>query len=431
MGKLIIYLLIFATGVSLFFAPWIAGIGYVLNSLLQPQYIWPWIFSGIPIFRITAALAILGLVFALVQKKASFSVYREHQNLMILCLWFWMHLSHLFSPFEGSPASVSPDVVLSTINSILIMYFVLVSLCRSESAIIYLCYIFVAIGVYYAYWANMAYINQEWYRFTNNRLNGPYRSPYQDGNVLSTLLVMCIPFIIFLYFRVKNFLLRTAIILTVPAVWHALVLFGSRGAFLASAITLLVSGYMISSRKIKVIIGVSFCCFMVYQGALLLDRAASTVAEDNVQTEGAINPRLISWEAGLKLIPEYPLFGVGVQMFEAAATSHFPGMTPHVAHNTFLNFSANTGLLTGLIFLALNYIAFRRLIRAKKIITSLADLSSFAVVASSISIIGFFVCSLFLDLIIFEPFYIAMIINILAYKRLENRERQAMMEKDE
>ena len=122
--------------------------------------------------------------------------------------------------------------------------------------------------------------------------------------------------------------------------------------------------------------------------------------------------------------PENPIFGAGVQMFEAAVNEHLPGMTPHVAHNTFLNFSVNTGLVTGVIFLLLIYgslVRFRALLKSK---LSLNKISLYALACSSIAIFGFFVCSMFLDLVIFEPFYIALAINLCAWHvskdRIEN-----------
>jgi O-antigen ligase len=420
MGRYILYIIIFCTAFSIMAAPWISGLAYVVNSLLQPQYIWFWIFQDIPIFRITAGLAILGLIFALAQKKASLEIYKNKQNFMILVIWIWMHLSNQFSPFSGSPASVSPDVVLSTINSILIMYFVLLPLSQSEKALKYLCYTFIMVGVYYIYWANAAYLNQEWYRFINGRLTGPNQSPYQDGNVLSTLIVMCLPFIILLYFRVERLIFKAAIVLAVPLGWHAMVLFSSRAALLASVVTLLLLAYVIRSKKASIIIVLSFVIFMGYQGALLLDRATETAESASLQANEPINPRLMSWEAGLRLIPEYPLFGAGVQMFEAATRVHFPEMTPHVAHNTFLNFSANTGLLTGILFLSLIYIGFKRLVSARRYSESLDNIYYYALASSSTSLIGFFVCSIFLDLIIYEPFYIVLIINLVAFSKLKN-----------
>jgi hypothetical protein len=418
MGRALLFLLIFASAASLLVAPWITGLAYVANSLLQPQYIWYWIFQDIPIFRITAGLAIIGLMFTLAQKKASLEIYKNKQNLMILVIWIWMHLSHFLSPYKGSPASVSPEVVLGAFNSILIMYFVLLPLFDGEKALKYLCYTFILVGVYYIYWANSAYLNQEWHRFINDRLTGPNHSPYGDGNVLSTLIVMCLPFIILLYFRVNTFIFKATILLIVPLAWHAMVLFGSRASLLASVLSLLPLAYVIRSKSANLLIGLSFLLFMGYQGALLVDRATSTVSENQEAAEKPINPRLVSWEAGLKLIPEYPLFGAGVQMFEAATRDHFPGMTPHVAHNTFINFAANTGLLTGLLFLGLIYIACKRLRYARKFNGSLNDVSYYALTSSSISLIGFFICSIFLDLIIYEPFYIMLIINLVSFNKM-------------
>lgn len=419
MAQLLLYVLIIFTSASLLFAPWITGLAYVANSLMQPQYIWFWIFPGVPIFRITAGLAIIGLFFGLAQKQFNLGIYKNKQNLILLVIWVWMHLSHLLSPYNGSPASVSPDVVLGTINSILIMYFVLLPLCNSDKALKYLCYTSIMVGVYYVYWANSAYLNQEWHRFINNRLAGPVNSPYRDANVLSTLIVMCLPFITLLYFRLNKMIYKAAILLVLPLALHAMILFSSRAALLASVLLLLPLAYVIRSKAAILMMVMLFFIFIGYQGAMLTDRAASTVSENQVDEEKAINPRLISWEAGLKLIPEYPLFGAGVQMFEAATRNHFPGMTPHVAHNTFINFSANTGLLTGILFLSLIYIAWKRLKMARNLNIPLSDPLYYALASSSISLLGFFICSMFLDLIIYEPFYVVLIINLIAFNRLE------------
>lgn len=204
MGRLLLFTLLLVTAFSLLIAPWVSGIAYVINSLWQPQYIWPWIFQDLPIFRITAGLAIIALFLALAQNLADVKIYQDKQNLMILVIWVWMHLSHFLSPFQGEVVSVPPGTLLSTFDSIMIMYFVLLPLLYNEKSLRYLCYAFILSGSYYIYWANSAYLNEEWYRFVNNRLTGPPLSPYQDANVLSTLIVMSLPFIILLFFRAEK-----------------------------------------------------------------------------------------------------------------------------------------------------------------------------------------------------------------------------------
>jgi len=421
MGRLLLYVMIFFTGASLLYAPWITGLAYVANSLLQPQYIWNWVFQDIPIFRITAGLAILGFLFALAQKKANLEIYKNKQNVAILVIWVWVNLSNYFSPYKGMAASVSPDIVLSTFNSIIIMYFVMLPLFVGERALRFLCYLFIAVGVYYVYWANSAYLNQEWHKFVNNRLVGPSQSPYRDANVLSTLIVMCLPFVILLFFRVKSPIQKAAIIFVTPLAWHAMVLFSSRAALLASVLSLLPIAYVLRSRKANILIATSFILFLIYQGSMLLDRATDTIESANVDAEQPLNPRLVSWGAGLRLIPEYPVFGAGVQMFEAAVANHFPGTTPHVAHNTFLNFSVNTGLPTGILFLTLIYISCSRVKVSRNHDYALTENDYYALTASSISLFGFFICSIFLDLIIYEPFYIALMINLISYNQVMKR----------
>lgn len=423
MSRLILFVLILIAGFSIFFAPWIAGLAYVINSLLQPQYLWPWVFQGIPIFRVTAALAIIGFLFVVAKDSKTTKIYKNKQNFFLAFIWGWMHLSNFLSPFKGAPVSVPPETVLGTLNSIMVMYFVLLPLLNNQKALKYICLTFILVGAYYVYWANSIYLNQEWHRFVNNRLTGPSLSPYRDANALSTLIVMTLPFVIFLYFKVEKKISKIAIIIFIPLAWHSIVLFSSRAALLASVFSLVLVAYVIKSKKINIVLSVSFIIFLTYQGSLLISRTADTVEEARVNAEQPINPRLISWEAGLRLIPEYPFFGAGVQMFEAATRQHFPGMTPHVAHNTFINFSANTGLISGLMFLGLIYISWCRLRFAINLNRSLHELSYYATISSSVSLLVFFVSSLFLDLIIFEPFYIVLIINLISWNLLQNEQK--------
>jgi len=421
MARLLLLILIFFCIASLFFNPWVAGVAYVFNSLLQPQYLWPWAFEGVPIYKITAGLAILGTTFILAKEKGKSAVFREPQNFCLVAIWLLMHLSHFFSPFEGAIVSVSPEIVLSTMNSIVVMYFVLLPLCSNEKAIKYLCYTFIFVGLYYIYWSNIAYINEEWHKFSNNRLKGPLRSPYSDGNVLSVLIVMALPFISFMYLRFRNKWMKLSVIVIIPLAWHSIILFSSRGALLASVVTMALIAYLMNSKKLNLVLVASFFIFLLHQGATILERTTETIERAKFQEEEPINPRLVSWEVGFRLIPKYPVLGVGVQQFETASNSHFPGMSSHVAHNTFLNFSVNSGLFSGIFFLTIIFISLKRLIYCKKIRLDFDDASNYVLASSSIGIVGFFICSIFLDLIIFEPFYILMVLNLLSWRSVSQK----------
>jgi|TARA_R100000789_G_scaffold70099_1_gene65650 O-antigen ligase len=415
-ARILLFFLLILSGLCLFATPWFSALAYVANSLLQPQYIWHWVFDGIPVFKITAALAILSFLITFAKRKSEFSIYKCPQNFLLMGIWVWMHLSDIFSPFTNAAASVSPAIVLDTIDAILIMYFVLLPVLNAEKPLKYFCSIFVLVGVYYVYWANSAYFTESWHLFSNNRLKGPASSPYADGNVLSVLILMTLPFLILEFGRRGGWAIRLVLALFVVFSWHSLILFGSRAALLSSIVMLLLIALVVRSKKMNIILGISFAVFVSYQGALMLQRATDTVEQAQVGNDEPINPRLISWSVGLKLIPEYPLFGAGVQKFEAASRVHFPGKTQHVAHNTFLNFSVNSGLIAGVCYLLLIYTILKRFLAIRSHGYDQTSFLSYALLSSTISLLVFFVSSVFLDLIIFEPFYMMLIINLIAWE---------------
>ena len=417
MGKMLILFSLGLVVISIFFTTWVAGAAYVVNSLVQPQYIWPWVFEGFPIFKSTAGFAIVGLVFAVGRKDVSYIYFKNRQNLIICTLFGWMWLSHIFSPYKGSSVSVSPDIVLDTFLSIIVMYFVLLGIFQKKKALEMLAAMFIFSCVFYTIWANYQYFSGQWHMFVNERLVGPFGSPYGDANVLSTLLVMGLPFVILYYFRTKLVINKLIIILFLPFVWHAIILFSSRGALLASALIFPLLALAIRSKIANYLLGLAFLIFLFFQGAVLLDRTTSTIEMASQSAGEPLNPRLVSWSAAIQLIAEFPLLGVGVQMFEAGVDDKLSGITPHVAHNTLLNFAANCGIPAGALFFVLIFMSVKRFMIRIRNEFSLEKIEDYVLLASSISVVGFFFCSIFLDLIIFEPFYIMIMINLICWIR--------------
>ncbi|QSP93523.1 O-antigen ligase family protein [Marinobacter salinisoli] len=414
----LVYILIAVAALSLPLAPWVSAFIYFLNSIVQPQYVYPWTFPEIPVFKITAALSIIGLGISIISGKANFSLYKSKQSLAILGILILMHISHQLTPFPDEWASVPPTVVLDTINVIVIMYFVALPMFNSNKSILFLCFGFMFSGVFYILWANSAYFGQDWYLFRNGRLEGPVDGPYRDGNILSVLLVMSMPFFIFFALYKDNKWVTIGVVVIIIFLWHALVLFSSRGAFLATAVCLLSISYLIKSKIFSAMIFVSFLIFVVVQGATLIERTSETVDSAAVEHE-PIDPRILSWKVGLKIISLHPFIGVGVQKFEAASNAYFSGETSHVAHNTFLNFSVNSGLLSGFLFLLLVYWVIKRVWSVGRKEIHFRDPAYYALLSSSIAILGCFVCSIFLDLIIFEPLYLAFLINLVSWDRIK------------
>jgi hypothetical protein len=399
----------------MFKAPWVAAITYLAFGVMQPQYIWFWHFDGLPVSpsKLIAIFTILAWMIAAANKKIDFSVYKHKQSIVLLVMWIMFHLSHQFSPFEFYRAGTTADTVLSTLNTIMIMYFVTLPLITSEIALKYLCILMGILVTYYVYWSNDQYFSWNLSQFNKGRLMGPIKSIYKDENVFATVFMIGMPFLLFSFFYIKKWWLKYAIIMVVPLLWHSLFLTGSRGAMLATLVATFVASRLIRSKIFDKILIAGLIVAILTQGGSMLNRSTNTIEQSqNASSTKPLNPRLVSWQHGLEIIKEYPLLGVGPQRFQHASRLYFPQDTPYVAHNAFLNFSANTGLLTGLLYLYLFWLAYKNYKYCVKNNIAQYSMLDYINKVSITSLTGFFVCALFLDLIVFEGFYFLLSLNL-------------------
>lgn len=422
------FLTILGLLVSLFFlssAPWVSAVAYTLVSILQPQYVWFWSFESIPIFKITAGLAILAWCIEFNRGNINWQVYKTWQFKGLLLIWTWMHLSDFFSPFNNHYAGIGADIVISTMNTIVIMNFIVLGLINNEKSLNWFAFVLILVGVYYTYWANDHYLSNNWAQFTSGRLNGPDKSPYGDGNALSIVLIVCMPFVLFGIQHFKQKWLQVLLILSIPLMWHALILLASRGALLSAGLLTLFAAKLMKSKIMNKALILGFLIILVDQGGTLISRTKSTVSAAQENTEEPLNPRLVSWEIGAKLIAKYPIFGVGPEKFLVASSTHFPGESPHVAHSTFFNFSANMGLIAGLTFISFFLSSFKQY----KTISRTTEFSStyhYINRSCAAALLGFFIGAIFLDLIIFEPFYFMLALMSANYVLATNSKSERM-----
>lgn len=419
MFKILLLLSMAAAFFSVFSRPFLAPIGYQLISYMQAQAIWFWVFDGIPAFKVFAGLSIISWCVAAARKQIDFNVYKYKQNLLLLLFLLILYVSDWLSPYP-SYVGLRADLIQSIVFTILLMYFVSIGLCNNKAALKLQVAIIIITTLYFTYWANSAYLNSEWNKFFQGRLRGLTGSQYKDGNLMSILYVMGMPFLLFLYKYIPHKYYRYAPLIPLPLLWHAVFLHSSRGAFLSLACCTLLSAYWMKAKIINVGIVFGLVGFLFTQGGTLIDRSEETVSAssggDVYGSEAPINPRLVSWEVGFEIAKEYPILGAGTQRFLTASNDLFPGKSPHVAHNTLVSYAANLGFPAAIIHLSLLYIAFnyRRKIYALR--SSETDvLHLYIADASTVALAGYAICSIFLDLPMFEPFYFLLSVMLVNY----------------
>lgn len=418
MAKLFVLLSIVVAMISLATRPYIAPLAYQTISLSQAHKIWFWAFEGLPVFTIFAGLSIFGWFIGVLQKKVDFSVYKDKQNLLILGIFLLVIMSDIFSPFPEYFSGVRSTVVIEALTSIVIMYFISIGLFCNDRSLKAIVIILIVTLLYFIYWANSAYIEQDWSRFFQGRLKGLSNSQYKDGNLMSVVFVMGMPFILLSFVYLKNKALKYSLLLTLPLLWHAIFLFGSRGAMLSLTACTLLSMYFMKSKTINWGVAIGLALAFISQGGTLLERSETTISIANdPYLEEPLNPRLVSWNIGIDIMLEYPILGAGAQRFQTASAYLRPGESPHVAHNTLISIGANNGMIAAILYLLLLVGVYRSFISLN--IEGVAEYPwhDYVNKASLIAVIGFFICSVFLDMLIFEPFYYMLII-VLVNKQL-------------
>jgi O-antigen ligase len=382
-------------------------------SILQPQYVWFWAFTGISIFKISAGIAIIAWFIQMIRGKVNWQIYNNGIFYGMFILLIVFQLSDLLSPFSTYVSRVSSTLVLDIYSTIFVMFFITLGLMNSENAVKSVIAVVVAVTIYYTYWANNAYFSGLWQLFESGRLAGPSGSPYRDGNAFSILFVIGLPFILFGIYQVDKKWQKLLLIIAIPLIWHALVLCASRGAMLSAGVSTIVAALKIRSKAFNIVLVLGFVVFVIDQGGAVISRTVETVQRAESSQDAPINPRIVSWTVGLELIKKHPVLGVGPQRFLQASGFYFPGKSRHVAHNTFLNFAANTGLIAGFTYLSFFWIA-RKMYKSNKqaLEKNPNKFHTYVNKAGICSLIGFFVGAIFLDLIIFEPFYLLLLILV-------------------
>ena len=339
----------------------------------------------------------------------------------ILILWGAYALSYHFGPYvdaAGPFRFTDPGWAMSTINKIMILYF-LACLCIDDTKKLKaLVYMTIASGIYLVFWANEAYLSGNAY----GRLAGPTnlagRGLYSDQNNFAMLFVVVLPFMWYIGFLVKQRYLRYALWLVIPFGWHAIFLTGSRGGLVGVAATMAVMVWRSKNKMLSALLIPAFVIAYVWQAGDVMRDRASTISE--FQTEASAAGRLQAWGAAGSMIASHPVTGVGLASFGPAFPEHSENK-PREAHNTFFQISAESGLIAGIMYLLTIITCWFAVYRNGNRLGNRLDSEEGKALywineALLVSFSGLIVCSMFLSLQLFEIFYcLCVMMNAVLY----------------
>lgn len=125
--------------------------------------------------------------------------------------------------------------------------------------------------------------------------------------------------------------------------------------------------------------------------------------------------RLIAWKAGLRMIEAHPITGIGLGQFKPKMDLYAdPGTTlDTIAHNTYMEIAAETGLPNFLIFVTLLFFAYRSLSRVRRRASdSGPPLVHLAATGIQAGLVGFIVGAFFLSAEHMKLFWLMMFLSM-------------------
>jgi len=234
-----------------------------------------------------------------------------------------------------------------------------------------------------------------------------------DRNVFGYMLALGVPICIFVFMAELRPWIRWPVLGCVPFLANGVMLTFGRAAFLV-----MMTGSAWSLVRLR---RASLVVIFAIAGALMMYRLAGPEVVARVLTIGPYMEdksavgRLEAWKAGLAMMREHPMLGVGPGNFGRYSRAYNPDVSPGlVAHNEFIGTGAETGILSALVFLVIIGLIFRDLAWVRRTSWPVADTRwayYYAAMLES-TVLSYLVAAMFVSLPFFELFYFLVALTV-------------------
>lgn len=249
-----------------------------------------------------------------------------------------------------------------------------------------------------------------------------------EANYFALALILLIPLAIMIARQQDRLWLRYAWFGGVIAMLASVVLTGSRGGFIGGVVCLFVLSIRMALQRVffplLAVVGLlaSVVIFPTVLGERLLASGIGVSDSEVADAHGVSASNDAHTElfyAGLRMIQDKPIFGIGLGRFKDESTNYFPTLAkPRIAHNTYLHIGAESGLLTLGCFVLFLILVLRSLHRSATYALALHEPRIYEwVIGIQCGLCGWFVSAFFVSAQ-YEKFFWAVIFMTLVLERL-------------
>lgn len=302
-----------------------------------------------PLAKITAILAIGGLVSSLGKTKRTFKDLPKEANLLLLMIGL-LYLGGFLSPiWKGGAVNRTMD--FSKIYVAWVLVFLLVTTFDRLRRIIFI-QIFSVVVV-----CAVAFVKGR----STPRLDGVLGGIYSNPNDLAFAIVLSLPFALAFMLTAKNALVKVFWLCGMLMMAVALFMTASRAGFIDLVLSGSVTLYFFAVKGKRpylifatVLVGT---IVMAAAGGKLYDRFAALSGDSTTDQSayGSYEDRKFLMVRAIEAIETYPIFGIGVRNFPTWS------LIWHDAHMTYLQIAAEGGIAVLVIYLMFFWRGFKNL----------------------------------------------------------------------
>ena len=239
-----------------------------------------------------------------------------------------------------------------------------------------------------------------------------YRPGYVagDANFFTASVLLCLPVALVLLWREKNLLIKFYCLGCLVITLAAITVAASRGGFLG-LLAMMIWLLWRSRNRMRnlLLVGV---CMGLFLAVSPLSPVKRFLHPDYSDTD-SVQIHLELWRAGLKIVRDHPLAGIGVGQFKSAvsAYSHVKNLSM-LAHNTYLEIAAEMGIPGLILFLAMFGFSFRSLSEVRLADQDPAKFLSSTATAIQAGLLGFAVAAFFVSAEFLRMFWFMLFLSI-------------------
>ncbi len=185
-----------------------------------------------------------------------------------------------------------------------------------------------------------------------------------DNNGVAAMMVMAMPFCIFLFSQEKQWFLKWPPLIAMLLMLHVVLFSMSRAAMLASLIMLPFMLLRLRRRWLGAGLTAAALAVGLFMAGPHVRHRFFTINE--YEKDSSATRRLEAWNISVRVMRDYPVLGVGPNCFRRVSGIYDPSLEDRTMHNSFLQAAVDMGIPAGILNIAIPLLVFRHLGRLRR-----------------------------------------------------------------